>query len=223
MSSGTGYYVFPSVRTGTYELRAEASAGFKTGVYSGVVVTVASHVGRDIALVVGAVSETIDVRAEVLTLETESSEVDASITKDQVYDLPLAVTGALRSISTLEFLVPGAVGPGTSAGGAGGLQMAKIAGGQTEGTDYLVDGITTNRMQNGSGSFDIVSPSVESIQEFHVDISGMSAEFGRTTRRAPEPTNITVRFSIFSRMPRWTATTGSTTATRRSIRLRRPC
>lgn len=180
VSTSAGYYVLPSVRTGIYKLTV-TSPGFKTAVYSGVVVTVASHVGRDIALVVGAVSETIDVKAEVLTLETESSEVDASITKDQVYDLPLAVTGALRSISTLEFLVPGAVGPGTSVGGAAGLQMTKIAGGQTEGTDYLVDGITTNRMENGSGSFDMVSPSVESIQEFHVDISGMSAEFGRTT------------------------------------------
>jgi len=180
ISSGTGYYVFPSVRTGTYELRVEPSAGFKTAVYSGVVVTVASHVGRDIALAVGAVSETLNVTAEALTLETESSNVDASITKEQVYDLPLAVSGNLRSISTLEFLVPGTVGPGTSSGGSG-FQMTKIAGGQTEGTDYLVDGITTNRMQNGSGSFDIVAPSVESIQEFHVDISGMSAEFGRTT------------------------------------------
>jgi hypothetical protein len=179
VSSGTGYYVFPSVRSGTYEVRAELS-GFKTEVYSGVGVTVASHVGRDIRLAVGAVSETVSVTADTLTLETESSEIDTNITKEQVYDLPLAVTGNLRSISTLEFLVPGAVGPGTSAGGSG-FQMTKIAGGQTEGTDYLVDGITTNRQENGSGSFDIVAPSVESIQEFHVDISGMSTEFGRTT------------------------------------------
>jgi hypothetical protein len=179
VSSATGYYVFPSVRTGTYEIRAEFS-GFKTEIYSGVVVTVASHVGRDIALAVGSVSETVSVTADTLTLETESSEIDTNITKEQVYDLPLAVTGNLRSISSLEFLVPGAVGPGTSAGGSG-FQMTKIAGGQTEGTDYLVDGITTNRQENGSGSFDIVAPSVESIQEFHVDISGMSTEFGRTT------------------------------------------
>jgi Carboxypeptidase regulatory-like domain len=179
VSSATGYYMFPSVRTGTYEVRAEFS-GFKTEIYSGVVVTVASHVGRDIRLAVGAVSETVSVTADTLTLETESSEIDTNITKEQVYDLPLAVTGNLRSISTLEFLVPGAVGPGTSAGGSG-FQMTKIAGGQTEGTDYLVDGITTNRQENGSGSFDIVAPSVESIQEFHVDISGMSTEFGRTT------------------------------------------
>jgi hypothetical protein len=180
ISSATGYYVFPSVRTGTYELKAQPPSSFKTAVYSGVVVTVASHVGQDIALAVGAASETISVTADALTLETESSEVDANITKEQVYDLPLAVTGNLRSISSLEFLVPGAVGPGTSAGGSA-FQMTKIAGGQTEGTDYLVDGITTNRQENGSGSFDIIAPSVESIQEFHVDISGMSAEFGRTT------------------------------------------
>src|SRR5580700_2751575 len=180
ISSSTGYYVFPSVRTGTYEVKAEPSAGFKTAVYSGVVVTVASHVGQNIVLALGAVSETVSVTADTLSLETESSEVDANITKEQVYDLPLAVTGSLRSISSLEFLVPGTIGPGTSSGGSS-FQMTKIAGGQTEGTDYLVDGITTNRQENGSGSFDIVAPSVESIQEFHVDISGMSAEFGRTT------------------------------------------
>ncbi len=180
VSSSTGYYVFPSVRSGTYELKAEPSASFKTAIYTGVNVTVASHVGRDIALAVGAVSETVSVTADTLTLETESSEVATNITREQVYDLPLAVTGNLRSISSLEFLVPGTVGPGTSSGGSA-FQMTKIAGGQTEGTDYLVDGITTNRMENGSGSFDVIAPSVESIQEFHVDISGMSAEFGRTT------------------------------------------
>jgi len=178
-SSSSGYYVLPSIRTGTYELKVEAP-GFRTAVYAGVVVTVASHVGRDVALAVGSASEMTTVTADRLTLETESSNIGATITRDQVYSLPLAVTGSLRSISTLEFLVPGTVGPGTSPGGSP-FQMIKIAGGQTEGTDYLVDGITTNRMQNGSGSFDIIAPSVEAIQEFHVDISGMSAQFGRTT------------------------------------------
>src|SRR5579863_5580726 len=110
VSSATGYYVLPSVRTGTYQLTAEPSAGFKKAIYSGVIVTVASHVGQDIALAVGAISESISVTADTLTLETESSEIDSNITKDQVYDLPLAVTGNLRSISSLEFLVPGAVG-----------------------------------------------------------------------------------------------------------------
>ncbi|MGB7189940.1 MAG: hypothetical protein WBD10_07385, partial [Acidobacteriaceae bacterium] len=105
---------------------------------------------------------------------------DDTITPQQVESLPLQVTGNLRSLSTLEFLVPGTVGPGTSSGGSN-AQMTKINGGQEEGTDYLVDGITTNRMQNGSGSFDIVAPSIEAVNEFHVTISGMPADLGRTT------------------------------------------
>src|ERR1700683_2414772 len=67
VSSATGYYVLPSVRTGTYQVTAEPSGGFKTEIYSGVVVTVASHVGRDIALAVGATTETVSVTADTLT------------------------------------------------------------------------------------------------------------------------------------------------------------
>ncbi|MGA8110788.1 MAG: TonB-dependent receptor, partial [Acidobacteriaceae bacterium] len=180
VSSSSGYYVFPSLRTGVYEVRV-SSSGFRTAVYSGVIVSIGVRTAQDAALAVGSTSETVNVNAAALALETQSSEVDASITPEQVQDLPLQVSGTLRSLSSLEFLVPGAVGPGTSSGGAGSTQMAKITGGQEEGTDYLVDGITTNRMENGSGSFDILAPSVEAVSEFHIDLSGLPANLGRTT------------------------------------------
>jgi Carboxypeptidase regulatory-like domain len=179
MSSSTGYYVFPSVRTGTYEVKVSVE-GFKTGVVNGVVVAIGASTGRDIALSIGSTTELVTVNAGAASLETETSDIDASIQPEQVQDLPLAVTGTLRSITSMEFLVPGTVGPGTSAGGSG-FQMTKIAGGQTEGTDYLVDGITTNRQENGSGSVDIVTPSLEAVSEFHVELSGLPAEMGRTT------------------------------------------
>ncbi len=179
VSSNTGYYVFPSLRTGIYQVKVSAP-GFKKAVYSGITIAVGSHAALDISLAVGTATESVNVIAGGMSLETESSDVDASITPEQVEGLPLQVTGNLRSLSTLEFLVPGAVGPGTSSGGSG-FQMTKINGGQEEGTDYLVDGITTNRQQNGSGSFDIVAPSVEAVQEFHISLSGLPAELGRTT------------------------------------------
>ncbi len=178
-TSTTGYYSFPSVRPGTYELKVSA-AGFKNEVYTGVVVAVGASSTRDISLTVGSTNEVVNVTAETVSLEKETSEVDANIAPEQVADLPLQVSGNLRSLSTLEFLVPGTVGPGTSSGGSG-FQMTKINGGQEEGTDYLVDGITTNRMENGSGSFDIVAPSVEAVNEFHISLSGLPAELGRTT------------------------------------------
>ena len=53
ISSATGYYVFPSVRPGTYEVTVSA-AGFKNAVYSGVVVAVGSGTTQDITLVIGA-------------------------------------------------------------------------------------------------------------------------------------------------------------------------
>ena len=178
-SSSTGYYSFPSVRTGTYEIKVSV-AGFKNTLYSGVIVSVGSSSTQDIALAVGSATEVVSVTGGTVTLEKETSEVDANISSEQVADLPLQVSGNLRSLSTLEFLVPGAVGPGTSSGGSG-FQMTKINGGQEEGTDYLVDGLTTNRMENGSGSFDIVAPSVEAVNEFHISLSGLPAELGRTT------------------------------------------
>ncbi len=179
-STKTGYYVFPSVHTGVYKLTI-TSTGFKTTVSSGITVSIGGATAHDYMLQVGAISETVAVTASSLALETESSDVASAIQPEQVADLPLAVTGALRSLSTLTFLVPGAVGPGTSAGGAGGQILAKINGGQTLGSEYLVDGITTNRAENGSGGFDGISPSIEAIQEFRVSISALPADIGRTT------------------------------------------
>jgi hypothetical protein len=144
-SSKAGYYVFPSVRTGVYKLTI-TSKGFKTTVSSGITVSIGVGAAQDFRLQVGAVSETVAITASALALETETSDVGTSIQSEQVQDLPLTVSGALRSLATLTFLVPGAVGPGTSAGGAGGGAavgggtsavggggqiVAKINGGQT--------------------------------------------------------------------------------------------
>jgi len=179
VSSTTGYYIFPSVHPGIYQVKVSVS-GFKNAVYSDIAVAVGSSSAQDISLAVGSTTETVSVTGGTVTLEKETSDIDATIAPEQVADLPLQVSGNLRSLSTLEFLVPGTVGPGTSSGGSG-FQMTKINGGQEEGTDYLVDGITTNRMENGSGSFDIVAPSVEAVNEFHISLSGLPADLGRTT------------------------------------------
>ncbi|HEV2215142.1 MAG TPA: carboxypeptidase regulatory-like domain-containing protein [Terracidiphilus sp.] len=178
-SSSTGYFVFPALHTGSYQVRITAS-GFKTTVRTGVIVSIGTQTPQNVQLAVGSQTETVSVTAGAASLETTTSEIDDNISPAQVEDLPLQVTGNLRSITSMEFLVPGTVGPGTSSGGSG-FQMTKINGGQEEGTDYLVDGITTNRMQNGSGSVDILTPSVEAVNEFHVSISGLPANLGRTT------------------------------------------
>src|SRR6202046_578309 len=179
VTNSTGHYTLPSVRPGTYRLNVTAS-GFKNAVFTDILIAVGSSSTQDASLAVGSSTEEVSVTGGTVTLEKETSDIDVNISTEQVADLPLQVSGNLRSLSSIEFLAPGTVGPGTSSGGST-FQMTKINGGQEEGTDYLVDGITTNRQENGSGSFDIVSPSVEAVNEFHISLSGLPAELGRTT------------------------------------------
>jgi hypothetical protein len=175
VSSSTGYYVFPSVRTGSYEVAVHAP-GFKADAYTGVVVTVGASTARDITLAVGSNTETITVESGSQTLQSESSDVGVAIQPEQVEELPLTA-GGFRSLETLVYLAPGVAGFGQSSS----TDSIKINGGQEAGTDFLIDGITTNRAENGSGSFGIVSPSVDAVSEFHVTLSGLPAELGRTT------------------------------------------
>jgi hypothetical protein len=176
VSSSVGYYVFPSVRTGSYDITVTAN-GFKSAVHHGVIVSVGAHSAQDISLAVGATTESVNVTASTQALESETSDIGDAIQPEQVTDLPLTITGGFRSLETLEYLVPGVVGVGMQSAN----DPIKINGGQEEGTDYLIDGITTNRQQNGSGSFGIMSPSVDAVNEFHISLSGLPAELGRTT------------------------------------------
>lgn len=176
LSSSTGYYLFNSVRSGNYKL-AVSSAGFQTLEAAGVTVYIGTRVSKDFKLKTGNATETVQVTAGATGLESETSSIGTVITPQQVADLPLAVGGAFRSLSTLAFLAPGAVGPGTN----GGTVYAKIAGGQTEGSDFLLDGISTLRSENGSAQFDQTTPSVDAIQEFRVETASLPVYIGRTT------------------------------------------
>lgn len=175
-SSSTGYYVFASVRPGRYTLTASAG-GFSLSTTNGVAVDISTRASQDLKLAVGTANQTVEVQANGQSLETETSDIGTVITSEQVLDLPLAAGGAMRSLSTLTFLTPGAVGPGTS----GGTVYTKIGGGQTEGSDFLLDGISTLRSENGSGQFDQTTPSVDSIQEFRVQTFSLPSYIGRTT------------------------------------------
>lgn len=175
-TSSSGSYVFPSMRAGTYDL-AITSSSFATAKVSGLPIDIGTRASKDVTLSAGGTAETVTVLADSPSLETETSDVGTVLTSQQVEDLPIAVGGAFRSVSSLSFLAPGAVGPGTN----GGTFQAKIAGGQTLGSEYLVDGISTYRSENGTGDFDSTTPSVDAIEEFRVETSSLPADYGRTT------------------------------------------
>jgi hypothetical protein len=180
-SSSAGAYRFPNMNIGSYDITATA-AGFKTVVLTGVLVQIATTSALDIKLQTGTVTENVEVNADAPTVQSESSDIGGVVMQKQTLDLPLALGStvqAMRSPEAFVFLIPGAVGPGSDAGN-GGTFESKISGGQSYGTEVLLDGAATTRSENGS-SFDETAPSVEALSEFKVITSTLPAEFGRTT------------------------------------------
>ena len=74
VSNERGQFVFPSVPPGSYEVIAEAS-GFKKTVRANVVVEVQQTVRAGLALEIGSVAGTVDVRSEAPWLEQSSSSL----------------------------------------------------------------------------------------------------------------------------------------------------
>src|SRR5712692_116780 len=68
-----GYYMFPNLEAGVYRVQVE-HAGFRTAVRERAEVVVNSTVRVDVELQTGAVSDTVDVRAEAQALQTDRSD-----------------------------------------------------------------------------------------------------------------------------------------------------
>ena len=100
-STSGGYYRFPSVPSGTYSLTYTA-AGFGSVQKSDVVVQLNSVTAVDVSLEVGAVSTAVQVSADAVQVQTESSDVGTVVTPKQVVDLPLSVgSGYMRNAGRL--------------------------------------------------------------------------------------------------------------------------
>jgi hypothetical protein len=176
VANSAGIYTLPTLLPGTYNVTVTAPS-FKAEEVKGLLVYISNRTGHDFTMQPGASEVTVTVQANGPALDTQSSDVGTSISQQQVDDLPIATGTALRSLTTLTFLTPGAVGPGTN----GGTQYTKIGGGQTFGSDNVIDGLSTQRSENGTGFFDQMTPSVDAIGEFRVETLALPAYFGRTT------------------------------------------
>ena len=105
-----GYYVFPQLFVGNYAISVEA-AGFKKFVNTGIVLNAEAKINVDVALTVGALSESVEVAASNAQVQTDSAVVGSTIDNKQIQNLTL--NG--RSPIYLAALTPGVIG-GSSIG-----------------------------------------------------------------------------------------------------------
>lgn len=162
-----GQYTAPYLPVGAYQLTFEAPA-FKRLVRQGVNLGVTEVLRVNVTLEVGATAESVTVSAEVPRLATDSPEVGTSLGNKQLIDLPLSFSGARLAENFAYKVTPGV---------SGSSWQSNINGSTAFSKETLLDGATVTTYL--SGHFGESSVSVEALQEFKIQTSGMSAEFGR--------------------------------------------
>ena len=181
-SSSSGEFVFPLVPVGTYTLTVSAS-GFERVEQQNISVGLNKTVQVNEALTVGTATATVQVKGLASQLETTTSQAATTIDQKTFDDLPIAMTGAARSVTSVADLMPGvadtaAIGYGST--GAQGQEFSTtISGGQAWGGAVMYDGIPFISA-NQSGDYRIQPVPVEALQEFSLVQNNFSAEFSRT-------------------------------------------
>ena len=165
-SNEAGYYTLVSLNPGDYEL-VVTSEGFRSFVQQGIRLETGLQVRIDVELELGVVTESVTVvsGAPALNLERGAIKGDV-ILYEELQDLPLLG----RDFTELAYLIPGVVPKGRGAG-----SFASINGARGDQTNFYVDGIS-NRNPVGGGAQ--VRPPLDAVEEFRVETSGFSAEYG---------------------------------------------
>lgn len=170
-SDDAGNYRVPNLPIGFYQVEGELP-GFNRQVVKSVQLSISENVRVDLILRPGDIKEDVTVSAAVEMIRTDSAELAYQVRERQVKELPL--NG--RNYLNLAQQIPGATAGLNDRRQASFGATITVAGARAEANNYLVDGISNN--EERTGGF-IIAPSVEAIQEFKVQSSQFSAEYGR--------------------------------------------
>ena len=171
VANAEGHYVATSLRIGVYAVSVEL-AGFKKQTREGIVLQVQDRLRVDFELEPGNVAESVVVIGEGPLVQSETSSLGQVVDARQIKELPL--NG--RNYIDLATLTTGVIR--TSEGSNGNVNATFVVNGTRGGqNNYLLDGIDNNSNDGGEAA---LYTNVDAIEEFKVQTSTYSAEFGRS-------------------------------------------
>jgi Carboxypeptidase regulatory-like domain len=178
-TDSVGFYQFLVVPVGeNYTVEVELK-GFQKSTQPGIKLLVNQKYRADFQLVVGEVTQTVEVSANVAQVESTSNQLGDVIEDRKMTTLPL--NG--RSYIDLLGLQAGVV-PITSEvqftdrpiGGTGGAGNFSVNGQRESANSFLVNGGDVEEGRNNGAS---IVPTLDSIQEFRLVTNSFDAEYGR--------------------------------------------
>jgi hypothetical protein len=171
-TDGTGGYEAPLLPPGAYRVEGELT-GFKKIIRSGITLQVDQRARVDLVLDLGAVTETIEVRADAPLVQSESAGIGTVVDNAKIVELPL--NG--RDFFQLSTLVTGTAPPAEGSQNATQGGAVSVNGAREQSNNFLLDGIDNNSLAINQI---VIPPSVDAVQEFKVQSSTYGAEFGRS-------------------------------------------
>jgi hypothetical protein len=162
-----GQYTVSNLPASTYQVTID-KAGFKQVRETSLELQVEQVARLDVQLNVGSVSETIEIKASVPLLNTETFTRGDVIAPNEITEMPL--NG--RNFNDLAFTVAG-VQPAEQ-GGKGAPYV--INGARADASNVVIDGINDENPRDAGSQ---AQPPLDSLQEFKLQTSGYSAEYGR--------------------------------------------
>jgi hypothetical protein len=189
-TNNEGVYVLPNLPPGPYRIQV-SKVGFKTIIKPDIILNVQDALSVNFTLPIGASMETVTVQGGAPVLNTTDASVSTVVDQNYIANMPL--NG--RSFQDLILLTPGVVTNTPQQGGTvGSSGEFSVNGQRTESNYYTVDGVSANTGTfpdpsgpGNTGSLPAATAlgttqallSVDALQEFRVQSSTYSAEFGR--------------------------------------------
>jgi hypothetical protein len=170
----TGSYTITSLPVGSYRLEATLP-GFRTYAQTGIVLQVNASPVINAVLEVGQVSDQIEVQADAALVETRSTGIAQLLDNQRVLELPLdgrRVTELILLSGVATVSNNGGLNPGTR---NYPTVVISVAGGLENALGYSLDGGVHNDPYN---NLNLPMPFPDALQEFKVETSGLSAQYG---------------------------------------------
>ncbi len=174
-SDESGNYQFLDVRIGRYLITAQ-QPGFRSVATQPFTVTVGARQRVDLSLEVGDIAQSITVADAVSAVESASSDRGQVVAAAAIVNLPL--NG--RNYADLSLLSPGVrksmLGNLSARDGAYNVNGLRSAF-----NNFIIDGVDNNAYgtSNQGFSYQVIQASPDAVQEFRIDTSNYSAEYGR--------------------------------------------
>src|ERR1022692_1434160 len=176
-ANSSGLYVLPVLRGGVYSLTAEA-AGFAKSVVTGIELAASANETQDVTLDVGKLTETVEVSANTVNVQTADSQVANSVTISDIETLPQLA----RTPITLAVFQPGVqVNPQANGSSSGAdYSFAHVNGLRQGSNNNTLDGIDVNDSVAPRIGLSLTANNTDSVEEARIVTDGGKAEYGRS-------------------------------------------